>query len=307
VSEMFGRILKYFLMILTLAATGSLCAQEVNVKSGFVQDSLSIGDKSPYYLTARYPSNLNIIFPDSTYNFAPFEYQYKVYFPTKTINGQSYDSVVYYLSTFEIDKQQSLSLPVYQINSLDSLTFFTNRDTILLSEYVKQLPDSLTAQNLPLKVNTAYQNVSYLFNYPVLLIVAGAILFLALLGWLIFGRRIRTYYRLKKMRKMHEKFLETYSSQVEKIRQAFSTSTTEAALLQWKKYMEYLESRPYTKLTSRETTRMENNETLGKNLHTIDGAIYGHATSVLEPLENLKNFAQQRFSKKMEEVKHGRR
>jgi hypothetical protein len=69
--------------------------------------------------------------------------------------------------------------------------------------------------------------------------------------------------------------------------------------------MEQLESRPYTKLTSRETTQMENNEVLGKNLHSIDGAIYGHSTTVLEPLEDLRRYADQRFAKKLEEVKHG--
>jgi hypothetical protein len=69
--------------------------------------------------------------------------------------------------------------------------------------------------------------------------------------------------------------------------------------------MEQLESRPYTKLTTRETVRIENNEDLGKNLHSIDGAIYGHNTRVIESLESLKQFADQRFGKKVEEVKHG--
>jgi hypothetical protein len=50
---------------------------------------------------------------------------------------------------------------------------------------------------------------------------------------------------------------------------------------------------------------MENNEVLGKILHTVDGAIYGHNTAVLEPLENLKQFADQRFVQKLEEVKNG--
>jgi len=69
--------------------------------------------------------------------------------------------------------------------------------------------------------------------------------------------------------------------------------------------MEYLESRPYTKLTTRETTRLEHNEVLGQNLHTIDGAIYGHNTAVVDSLENLKRFADQRFSQKLQEVMHG--
>ena len=86
---------------------------------------------------------------------------------------------------------------------------------------------------------------------------------------------------------------------------AFSPTHTEHALAHWKKYMEQLESMPYTKLTSRETTQLENNEGLGRNLHSIDGAIYGHNTTVLEPLENLRQYADRRFAKKLEEVKHG--
>ncbi len=107
------------------------------------------------------------------------------------------------------------------------------------------------------------------------------------------------------MLKAHQKFLEVYNRQVENIKTAFSPDTTERALSQWKKYMEQLEARPYTKLTTRETTQMENNELLGRTLHAIDGAIYGHSTSVIESLENLKSFADQRFTKKLEEVKHG--
>jgi hypothetical protein len=107
------------------------------------------------------------------------------------------------------------------------------------------------------------------------------------------------------MRKAHQKFLEAYNGHVEAVKTAFSAITTESALSQWKKYMEQLEARPYTKLTTRETLRMEKNELLGKNLHAIDGAIYGHDTRVIESLEGLKIFADQRFAKKLEEVKHG--
>src|SRR6187455_220135 len=111
-------------LCLSLVLIGGLStrAQEVRVHSGFLVDSLGIGDEGGYFLTARYPSELNILFPDSTYNFAPFEYARKVYYPTKTTNGQSYDSAIYYLSTFEIDKLQSLSLPVFQFTDLDTTT-----------------------------------------------------------------------------------------------------------------------------------------------------------------------------------------
>lgn len=283
----------------------NIYSQDVLVRSGFFLDSIKIGDQTGFYLTAEYPSNLNILFPDSTYSFNPFEYERRIYFPTKTAAGKSYDSVVYYLSTFEIDPIQSLSLPVFQLNPMDCTSYLSARDTILLTELVKNLPDTITAQNLPLKENTAYQNVSYLFNYPILVIVVGTLLVMAIVGWIVYGKKIRKHFRLKKMKKAHHAFLESYDIQVEKIKAAFSSITTESTLSLWKKYMEQLEARPYTKLTTRETMKMENNESLGKNLHVIDRAIYGHDIQVLESLENLKKFADQRFVQKLEEVKHG--
>lgn len=294
-------------LCLSLALIGivPVRAQEVRVHSGFLTDSLAIGDEGGYFLTARYPSELNILFPDSTYNFAPFEYARKIYFPTKTTNGQSYDSAIYYVSTFEIDKLQSLSLPVFQFTELDTTSYASPRDTIRLIELVRNLPDTLAVQNLPLKTNTAYQLVPFLFNYPVLMIVLAVLLIGALVGWLIFGKRIRKHFRIKRMEKSYQKFIGAFTQQLDEIKQSFSPVRTEHALVEWKRYMEHLEARPYTKLTTRETMRMENNETLGSNLHTIDGAIYGHNTSVVEPLEHLKSFAHQRFFKKLEEVKHG--
>ena len=294
-----------FFFLFLLCCLSNTNAQEVLVRSGFFLDSLKIGDQAGFYLAAEYPSNLNILFPDSTYEFTPFEYEKRIYFPTKTTAGKSYDSVIYYLSTFEIDRIQSLNLPVFQLNPMDCTMYFSRRDTILLTELVKNLPDTLSAQNLPLKVNIAYQNVSYLFNYPILIIVLAVLFVITAFTWIVFGKKIRKHFRLKKMQKAHQKFLDTYTHHVENIKAAFSPNTTENALSQWKKYMEQLEARPYTKLTTRETMQLENNKSLGKNLHTIDGAIYGHSTSVIESLENLKQFADQRFVKKLEEVKHG--
>ncbi|MEJ7644480.1 MAG: hypothetical protein WKF87_07780 [Chryseolinea sp.] len=301
-----GRPYKYLLAFLfSICAFSNAAAQEVNVRSGFFADSVTIGEVTAFYLSARYPANLDILFPDSSFNFAPFEYDRKVYFPTETKDGKSYDSAIYYLSTFEVELVQSLSLPVFQLNSKDSTLVSSPRDSIRLQEYVKDLPDTVTVKNLPLMASTAYEDVPHMFNYPVLFIVVGSLLVVSIVGWLLFGKRIRRHYRIKRLHKSHQKFLETYSGQMEQIKQAFSTGTTENALVHWKKYMEQLESKPYTKLTTRETTRLDNNEPLGKNLHNLDGAIYGHNTNVIESLEHLKSFANQRFAMKLKEVKHG--
>ena len=79
------------------------------------------------------------------------------------------------------------------------------------------------------------------------------------------------------------------------LKQHFHPLPRRTQLSLWKKYMENLEARPYTKLTTRETIQLENNDVLGRNLHAIDGAIYGHDTSVIESLENLKQFCRPAF------------
>jgi hypothetical protein len=291
--------------IFLLCCCGEAYAQDVVVRGGFFKDSLRVGDQTGFYLAAKYPTNLNILFPDSTFSFAPFEYENKKYFPTETTRGISYDSVIYYLSTFEVEPIQALSLPVYQLNPMDCTVYLSQRDTILLSELVKDLPDTVTLSNLPLKVNVAYENVLYNFNYLVAGIIVGALLVIAGVIWIVFGKKIRKHYRLKRMQKAHQKFLEIFNQQVDSIKTAFSSVSTESALSQWKKYMEQLESRPYTKLTTKETLQIENNELLGRNLHTVDAAIYGHDRSVVESLESLRNFADRRFVQKLEELKHG--
>ena len=297
---------KYWFAIVVWATGISLAfAQDVNVRGGFFMDSLRVGDETGFYLSARYPSNLNLVFPDSSFNYGPFEFVSKQYFPTETKSGQSYDSVIYFLTTFEIDPLQMLSLPVFQLNEEDSTTYQTDIDTIALIELAKNIPDTVTTQTLPLRENTIHENVPKHFNYPVLIISLVALSVVLVIVWVVFGKNIRKHLKVKKMLKAHRRFLEVYDQQIEAIKTAFSSDQTEHALAHWKKYMEQLESRPYTKLTTRETVRIENDEALSKNLHSIDGAIYGHNTRVIESLESLKQFADQRFGKKVEEVKHG--
>ncbi len=294
-----------FAIVIWLAFVSVSSAQDVSVRGGFFADSLRVGDQTGFYLAARYPSDLDIAFPDSTFNFGLFEFVSKTYFPTKSKSGQSYDSVIYYLSTFEIEPLQMLSMPVFQLNEQDCTIYQTDIDTVSLIELAKNLPDTVTAQTVPLRENTTYENVPRHFNYPVLIISLIVVIIVTAIVWVLFGKRIRQHFKVQRMSRSHKRFLEVYNQQVASIKAAFSPRETENALANWKKYMEQLEARPYTKLTTRETARIENNEVLGQNLRSVDGAIYGHNTRVVESLENLKQFADERFSKKLEEVKHG--
>ena len=137
-------------------------------------------------MTARYSRDLSIIFPDSLFNFSPFEFEGKEYYTTKTDSTESLDSVVYYLSTFEIDSIQYLSLPIFQMKGKDTLRYFTTRDSVFLVELIQQLPDSVV-----LKENTAYLNIPTVFNYPYFLIGIVLLIVIVIAVLLIFGGRIK--------------------------------------------------------------------------------------------------------------------
>ena len=115
--DFFDRVKKHFVLgcIVVMLAIQSAAAQDVKVSGGFLSDSLKIGERTAFYLSARYKSDLTVLFPDSTFQFTPFEFQNKVYFPTRTEQGISHDSAVYYLTTFEVDRVQYLDLPLYVI------------------------------------------------------------------------------------------------------------------------------------------------------------------------------------------------
>lgn len=271
----------------------------------FEGDSVRIGLPIRYTVVAQYPSHYQVLFPDSTFSFAPFEFQSKKFVPTKTQNNNSYDSVVYTLVSFEIDSLQTLRVPVFQVQKRDSLVYLTEPDTLFFSALVGPLPDSLAINQLPLKTNTAYNKVSWILNYPVLLIVGGVLLLTAIVVWVLFGKRIRKHFVLKRLHTKHTSFLSAFDQSVQKLNQAFQPDVAERSITIWKKYMEDISSKPYTKFTSKEIRELEKGE-LTQALQAVDRMIYAR----LQPenfsaFEQLKEFTINRFNQKLQEVKHG--
>ena len=300
-----GTVLLIFFFSLLPHIVPAQTVPEVDVRGGFLSDSLKIGEQTAYYLTARYPSSLTVLFPDSTHAFAPFEYVKKEYFLTRTTGGISVDSTLYYLTTFEVDRVQYLRLPVYVAHPGDCTIVETEADSVLITQLVAEVPDTVSVERLPLKMNTAYEQVQYDLNFWLIVIIVTVAFALAVAAWLVFGKRIQRYFRVRRLRRNHAQFLQQYNALVAQIENTFSTPATESALIAWKRYMEQLESRPYTKLTTRETLRLVREPALTEPLSSIDRAIYGHDTTVVDSLENLKKFADQQFNRKMKEVQHG--
>lgn len=298
-----GRIAS--IVLLSCLAHASGFAQDIQVRSGFLKDSVAIGEPVSYYLTARYPESVIALFPDSTFKFSPFEFTRKEFFPTKTTAGISYDSAVYTLRTFEIDAAQFLSLPVYVTTARDCTAFESNRDSIFLIEQIK-LPagDTTAIKNLTLKSNTLYERVRMQFNTLILMIVLGALLVAAIIAWIFFGKKIIRYFRIRRLEKKYRAFEELFSKQVEEAGTVFSREKTERAISTWKKYLEQLERKPYTKLTTREVIKIDADETLAEALKTIDKAIYGNHIVTIEPLQVLKTIAHKRLTTKIEQLRH---
>lgn len=278
---------------------------QVMVQGRFHADSIRVGEVVAYSLAASYPEKEQVLFPDSTFSFAPFEYAGRKYKATRTSAGVSYDSVIYYLTTFEVDKVQRLALPMFMVHPADCVVYRSPPDSLYLASSIPAALDSVSAQKLPLKSDTSYQPVSWLFNYPILVIAIGILLVLILTGWILFGKRIRRYFALRRLQKAFEEFLARFSEPVRSLSGGFDRKVAESALLIWKGYMENLERFPYTKSTSREILRNTSDPALGKALQTIDRGIYGGISAPVDAFRELENYSRSRFLKMEEKVKHG--
>ena len=107
---------KALLSIIALFLAGQATMGQVLMPEGsFNKDSLKIGENLEYTLSIKYPKNSDVVFPDSLFDFAPFEFTSKVSFPTRSDSIFSFDSAIYSLTTFEIDSLQILRLPYTHI------------------------------------------------------------------------------------------------------------------------------------------------------------------------------------------------
>lgn len=293
--------LRFIISVLIIIPAMSL-AQDVQVRSRFLADSLKIGEKVPFAVLATYPKRLNILYPDSSYSFNPYEFESKEYFPTKTIDSLSYDSVVYYITSYEIDSIQTFRMPVYVLHGSDCTTVFGGTDSIFLKQMVDHVPDSVNAQQLPLKINTRYLNVSWLFNYPIAIYAGVTLVVIAIVVWFVFGKRIRRYFVLKRLNKDHSEFLHSFADAMSAMQTEYTTNKAENALVIWKKYMESLEQKPYTKYSSKEILRLLNDGNLPGALKVIDKMVYGGITSDTNVFQELREVSREHYNEKVREL-----
>lgn len=292
-----------FLVILLLFFSTRIFSQEIKVDGGFLEDSLLIGQDISFWITATYPADMEMVFPDSVYNFAPFEFSSKVFFPTKSDGSIAFDSTVYSIQSYEIDLVQYLAIPAVILDGLDSTIIQTPIDSIMLTELAPMVSDTTR-----LIANTDYESVNTLFNFPLMYILIGVFIFIALLILLIFGRKMLRFIKLRRLRKEYEKFSEQLSGYINNLKSNPQSDTAERALFFWKRYQERLDKIPFTKLTTKEILSESSAKELEKPLYSIDRLVYGKrdTETIFQDFQQIEDFTQYRYNKKVEEIRDGK-
>ncbi|UZR95354.1 hypothetical protein [Chondrinema litorale] len=292
-------ILKILSLIVAIQFSFDAFAQENAPQGKFVGDSIKLGEPVEYVLTYKHDPTLEVLFPDSTHDFSPFEFLDKKYFPTKTIEGQSVDSVVYTLTSFELDEIQRISIPVYIQESEKEHVINTIEDSIILVATLDALPDSV-----PLLTNTNMLLVNRQFNYPYLLIGLGTLFGIAVITFLIFGKQIRRAYKLKKLKKQFESFQTDFGTLTTNLQEI---TNIEKALSLWKHYSGHLINVPLASYTTKEIKVALKDGQLYNSLQQIDRAIYAGDTNekIKDNFQFLEKSATEYYQQKVEDIRNG--
>ena len=120
-------------------------------------------------------------------------------------------------------------------------------------------------------------------------------------------KTIRKKLMIRRLRKDFEKFTAAFEQGINDIKKDTAPQVTERTVAVWKRYMERLEDRPYTKLTTKEILASGLDEQLKDSLKGIDSNIYGRQSikDLHRNFEVLEDFTVERYRKRINEVKNG--
>ena len=125
---------------------------------------------------------------------------------------------------------------------------------------------------------------------------------------LIFGKKIIKYFKLKRLAKDYRTFSEALDAYVNSLKQEPSPRLAEQALSLWKSYQQKLEKVAFTTLTTKEILALSFANELENPLRSIDRAVYGNRTddNLYQEFQLIENFAQERYHKRVDEIKYGK-
>ncbi len=299
--------LKYLLINALLLIIASKITAQVPSwtppKGKFLEVSMKVGLPVKYALSYRHDPRKDVFFPDSTYNFAPFEMVEREYFPTLTDESGSLDSVVYTLISFDVTPKQELSLPVYVRAKQDCTRIFAPMDYVVLKSIIKP---NVAIDTMQLKKDTRLITIREQVNFPLIfLILLGMLVLTGIIFW-FFGEPIRRQIRLFNFSRRYEDF--------QKLFQRLSRGTDDAkkrleniekAIVLWKKYIERLENKPFTTFTTKEILDNLKDNRLADALREIDATVYGgvYSKKTIASLQILQELAEGLYREHREELR----
>lgn len=260
---------KFGAIIFLLIFSAQLNAQQVRVSGYFLQDSARLGERVGYVLKASYPQSSQLIFPDSTHDFSPFVLLEKKTFVSATTEGLTQDSAVYYLSNFSLEPSAYLSLPVFELNRYDSISYFTPAAELALKLTLDSIPEELVFQE-----NNVYQPLEKPFNWFVFsTIIAGIILGLGLIFFL-FADRIKRLFRKNREKLRWIQFDRKWKKLSDQLHKDPKQELADEVVGLWKGYLESLTSQPFQEWTSSEIAEALDDKEVFTALRSIDMIIY---------------------------------
>ncbi len=269
----------------------------------FLKDTIKVGEPVRLSLSYRHPINEQIILPDSTFDFSPFEFQAKEYFPTRSDATTSLDSIVYTLVSFETEPRLSVTLPVFKLAGSDSIPLFSPAQHVYVTALVDTLPPEVS-----LVSNTAPMSVSQQFNYPYVIIGTLLIAGFLVLVFMLFGKTLERYYSINTLRLRQKRYELAYRKQVKQWESRKSNEILERILFIWKEHLERLDNnKTYSAFTSKEIVATLPDYPLKDTLQLIDASIYGSNDLVVPAshLEHLLDVSRQIYTRRKEQLRNG--
>ena len=266
---------KYIFIFLFLFKISNIQSQKIEYKSYFIEDSTKIGDSIRLVTILKYPNNIEIIQPDSSYKFSSFDFIGKKIFPSIVSKNIISDSTIYFLRTFEIDSIQKINLKANIIGGNDSMSILSDTDSI----YIINQVNNLTSQS---KENTLLSKIKSIFNTEKAFYITVGILLFLIIIFISFRKKIIRYFKIIKIKKQSKSFNEKFSYCLKKYSEKNNPKELEKLLLLWKRFMENFTKKPYSSSTTMEISLFNDDKEMMDILHKSDKSIYSGSNLPIE-------------------------
>lgn len=292
----------FYLFLAFIFSFNATAGNEVSLKAQLSKPFAKLGEPFDLIVVARYPVHWQTVFPDSAYSFPGFVCLGKKYANTRSEGEFSVDSVRYRLSTFDLDSQRKIALPVYFYPPGDSLKKVTDS----LPFYLQELLPNPAPDTLQFIANGTFLPIQPLFN--VYYWAAGGSVSIVLLVtlFLLFGRKVLAYFKKQKLIKQYAEFSRTFYNYQKQAEQTPGPEPIERAFVAWKEWIQTLTEVKITALSGSELAGKKEFADLEGLLKALDRAVYSRKVPEDLPhkLAELLRHAQYSMERKLIELEH---